>query len=359
MKKILSTLCMTLIAVVMMGQQPVLTFEKLEHDFGEVREEDGRVSAVFTFKNEGMAPLILNNVTASCGCTVPSWPREPIEPGQTSSITVTYNANGRPGKIDKRITVRSNASEPVQYLHIFGTVKAKQVKPASKYSIAVGDLRMKSKTLDLGAIKKGEMMSGELEYSNETQAAHTVELAISAADAGFIHQITLPTIQPNEVGKCIFAIDTKKTKLYGPVEFNAYLVIDGKRLIENTYKLTVKADIVEDFSQLTLGDKQSAPIIEVPAEVNVGSVTAGKVLKAYIPVKNIGFNPLEIRRVYCSDPMITTKGCRAIRSSKKGAVALDIRTEGLQPGKYSRQIILVNNDYEHSRQKVTVKWTVE
>ena len=359
MKKILSTLCMTLIAVVMMGQQPVLTFEKLEHDFGEVREEDGRVSAVFTFKNEGMAPLILNNVTASCGCTVPSWPREPIEPGQTSSITVTYNANGRPGKIDKKITVRSNASEPVQYLHIFGTVKAKQVKPASKYNIAVGDLRMKSKTLDLGAIKKGEMMSGELEYSNETQAAHTVELAISAADAGFIHQITLPTIQPNEVGKFIFALDTKKAKLYGPVEIYAYVVVDGKRDIKEAFKLTIKADIVEDFSQLTLGDKQAAPIIDVPAEFNAGSITAGKVLKYYFPVKNIGSNPLEIRRVYCSDKKIATKGCRAIRTGKKGMIGVEINTEGLQPGKYSRQLILINNDYEHSRQKVNIKWTVE
>jgi len=359
MKKILSTLCMTLTAVVMLAQQPVITFERDRHNFGEINEEDGRVSTVFTFKNEGMAPLILSNVKASCGCTTPTWTKEPIEPGQTGSITATYNPSGRPGHFEKTITITSNATEPTTRVYIEGTVKPKQAKPVNKYTIAVGALNMKTKTVDLGTITKGATMSGELEYTNLSGAEHTVELATSPADAGLISQVTLPTVKPNEVGKFIFALDTKKAKLYGPVEIYAYVVVDGKRDIKEAFKLTIKADIVEDFSQLTLGDKQAAPIIDVPAEFNAGSVTAGKVLKYYFPVKNIGSNPLEIRRVYCSDKKIATKGCRAIRTGKKGMIGVEINTEGLQPGKYSRQLILINNDYEHSRQKVNIKWTVE
>ena len=72
MKKIISTLCMALTAVAMMAQNPVITFEKTEHDFGKINEGDGRVSVVFSFKNEGMAPLVLSNVRASCGCTTPT-----------------------------------------------------------------------------------------------------------------------------------------------------------------------------------------------------------------------------------------------------------------------------------------------
>ena len=67
MKKIFSTLCMALTAVALLAQNPVITFEKTEHDFGKIHEEDGRVSTVFEFKNEGMAPLVLSNVRASCG----------------------------------------------------------------------------------------------------------------------------------------------------------------------------------------------------------------------------------------------------------------------------------------------------
>ena len=89
MKKIFSTLFMALAAVAMMAQDPVIPFEKTEHDFGKINEADGRVSVVFEFKNEGMSPLVLSNVRASCGCTTPTWTQEPVEPGQKGSITVT------------------------------------------------------------------------------------------------------------------------------------------------------------------------------------------------------------------------------------------------------------------------------
>ena len=91
MKKILSVLTLALCATVMMAQQAVITFSKTEHDFGKINEADGRVTTVFEFKNEGMEPLVLSNVRASCGCTTPNWTREPVEPGQTGKITDTNN----------------------------------------------------------------------------------------------------------------------------------------------------------------------------------------------------------------------------------------------------------------------------
>lgn len=100
-----------LINIVAMAQEPVMTFDKTTHDFGKINEADGRVTTVFEFKNEGMTPLVLTNVRASCGCTTPKWTREPVEPGTTGQITVTYNPNGRPGRFQKTITITSNATE--------------------------------------------------------------------------------------------------------------------------------------------------------------------------------------------------------------------------------------------------------
>ena len=359
MKKIFSTLCMALVAVAMMAQQPVMTFEKTEHDFGKINEGDGRVSTEFVFKNEGMAPLILSNVRASCGCTTPSWTKEPVEPGQTGTITVTYNPNGRPGRFQKTVTITSNATEATKKVYIKGEVIPKQAKPVNKYTIAVGDLSMKAKLLDLGTITKGELKSGELEYTNLTQADHKVELAVNQAETSLINQVTLETVKPNEVGKFIFAIDTKKTKLYGPVEFKAYVVVDGKKDISETFELIIKAEIVEDFSQMTTEQKQQAPIAEVQKEVELGTIAAGKTIKYFIPIRNSGVNQLEVRRVYCADSRLHFKTPKAIKSGKKGAVAIDLNTKGLQAGAYSRQLVVITNDYEHSQQKVTLKWTVE
>ena len=104
MKRFIYILCMVLFSVAMYGQQPVITLDKTSHDFGKINEADGRVTTVFVCKNEGMTPLVLTNVKASCGCTTPKWTREPIAPGEAGEITVTYNPNGRPGRFQKTIS---------------------------------------------------------------------------------------------------------------------------------------------------------------------------------------------------------------------------------------------------------------
>ncbi len=360
MKKIFSTLCMAFMAIAMFAQDPVITFTKTEHDFGKINEADGRVSVVFEFKNEGMAPLVLSNVRASCGCTTPTWTKEPVEPGQIGSITVTYNPNGRPGRFQKTVTITSNATQPTTKVYIKGEVIPKAAKPVNKYTVAVGNLNMKGKTLDLGTIKKGEQKNGELEYANLTKEDHHVELATNSADAYLIHQVTLADVKAEQTGKFVFAIDSKATKLYGPVEAYAYVVVDGKKEINDTYKLTIKANIVEDFSQMTLEDKQKAPIIEMPAEFNAGNVAAGKTIKYVLPVKNIGVNPLEVRRVYCSDPVIKVKTAKAtVKSGKKGSIAIDINTKDLKPGTYTREVLLITNDYQTPNKRIKIAFTVE
>ena len=359
MKKIFATLCMALCAVAMMGQQPVITFEKSEHDFGKINEADGRVTTIFTFKNEGMAPLVLSNVRASCGCTTPTWTKEPIEPGQSGSITVTYNPNGRPGRFQKTITVTSNASEATKKLYIKGEVIPKPAKPVNKYTVQMGDLSLKTKSADFGTVKKGEIKTAEIEYANLTKEDHTIELATNSHDAYISNQVTLSPAKPNETGKFVFVLDSKATKLYGPVEVYAYVVVDGKQAINDTYKLTLKADIVEDFSQLTLEQKQNAPIIETASEVKAGKIAAGKVLKYVLPVKNSGVNPLEIRRVYSNEKSFVIKAPKAVKSGKKGAVSIDINTKGLQPAEYSRDIVIITNDYLNPIKKVRIYFTVE
>ena len=350
MKKIFTTLFMALTAVAMMAQQPVITFEKTEHDFGKINEADGRVSTVFEFKNEGMAPLVLSNVRASCGCTTPTWTKEPIEPGQTGSITVTYNPNGRPGRFQKTVTITSNATEATKRVYIKGEVIPKAAKPANKYTVAVGALNMKTKTLDLGTIKKGENKSGELEYANLGKDAHHVELATSGADTYLINQVTLADVKANETGKFVFAIDTKAPKLYGPVEAYAFVVIDGKKEIDEAHKLVIKANIEEDFSGLS---------IEVPAEFNAGKIAKGKNLKFVFPIKNIGVNPLEIRRAYAADKALNVKQPKAVKSGKKGSIAVDINTKGMAPGAYGREVVIITNDYMTPIKRVKVNFTVE
>ncbi len=98
-----------------------IEFEKEVHDYGNVKY-GANGTCTFVFKNTGNAPLIISKATGSCGCTVPSWPKEPIAPGAKGTITVKYDTK-RPGPISKSVTITSNASnEPSKVIRIKGTV---------------------------------------------------------------------------------------------------------------------------------------------------------------------------------------------------------------------------------------------
>lgn len=108
------------------AKQAEITFEKLEHNYGNIYQGDNG-ECEFVFKNTGKAPLTIQNCRASCGCTVPSWPKEPIPPGKKSVIKVKYDTN-RIGTISKTITVTSDAINNSVQLKITGHISTKPVE---------------------------------------------------------------------------------------------------------------------------------------------------------------------------------------------------------------------------------------
>ena len=101
---------------------PKIEFAALEHNYENIAK-GGNGNCEFTFTNNGNEPLILSNVKASCGCTTPSWTKEPIMPGQTGTIKVSYNTRNI-GSFNKTITVTSNAiNTPRVVLKIKGKVE--------------------------------------------------------------------------------------------------------------------------------------------------------------------------------------------------------------------------------------------
>mgnify|MGYP002350197931 FL=1 len=106
------------------ASQDSIIFKSIVHDYGTiVQGSDG--SCEFNFTNKGKTPLVLNDVKASCGCTVPEWTRTPIAPGEKGTIKVTYNTNNQ-GAFSKSITVNSNAINSPLILSIKGNVTPKQ-----------------------------------------------------------------------------------------------------------------------------------------------------------------------------------------------------------------------------------------
>ncbi len=129
-KTVLSLIALIAVNVVVFAQKgPKIDFETTTIDYGTVAKDDSGIRK-FKFKNSGDAPLIINKVNSSCGCTIPSSPKEPIMPGKTGEIEVKYNM--KPGPIRKTITVESNAinhEEGRIALNIRGLVEEETATP--------------------------------------------------------------------------------------------------------------------------------------------------------------------------------------------------------------------------------------
>jgi Protein of unknown function (DUF1573) len=122
MKQLITILFIGLISLSVNAQDKVakIDFKTDTIDYGTI-EKGANGVRVFEFTNTGTAPLIISNVTSSCGCTVPSWTKEPVMPKATGKIEVKYDTN-RVSPIRKTITVMSNAETPTVALKIKGDV---------------------------------------------------------------------------------------------------------------------------------------------------------------------------------------------------------------------------------------------
>ena len=103
MKRIISIFTLILMSAVAFnimaaGKGAEMTFNEKTHDFGTIKEANGPVTHTFEFTNTGGEPLVIINVNASCGCTRPEYPKEPIMPGKKGKVKVTFNPAGRPGE---------------------------------------------------------------------------------------------------------------------------------------------------------------------------------------------------------------------------------------------------------------------
>ena len=130
----LTLLCMLTLCVANAKKNPEIKFEKATIDLGTFSQDEGLQKCVFRFTNVGDDKLIINNVHTSCGCTVAKYSEEPISPGGSGEILITYNGAGKmPGKFKKSIQVFTNCEKDMTRLFIMGYMSdVPQPQPENK-----------------------------------------------------------------------------------------------------------------------------------------------------------------------------------------------------------------------------------
>lgn len=106
------------------GSGAVISFKEKQIDFGDIVQGQ-KVEHTFVFTNAGTEPLVISNVAVTCGCTASSWPKEPIAPGKSSELKVSFNSAGKMGKQNSVVRIYSNASEPIEKVSLISNVLPK------------------------------------------------------------------------------------------------------------------------------------------------------------------------------------------------------------------------------------------
>jgi hypothetical protein len=244
---------------------PVFTALETSHDFGTIGENDGYAEHIFKFKNTGAAPLVINNVQASCGCTRPEWTTIPVMPGQEGDIIITYDPRGRLGNFNRSATVYTNEDKGYKRykLTITGTVVEKPSDPPMvKYIDTVGGVGIEYKKLTYSNLSKTQENRKFIYIKNYN--LETVYLEWENVP-DYITVKCPDSLKGEWPGELVIAINGQKAAdKRGRMTDHLRLKIKdvtGKVLDEET--VTATANYVDDFKQMSPLESVNAPHLDI------------------------------------------------------------------------------------------------
>jgi hypothetical protein len=317
MKKLLLFLSIVSISASLISQ-PMMKLSETEHDFGKFREEAGKQSFDIVVTNTGNAPLVIQNIAASCGCTQPDWTKQPIPPGGNGKITAKYDPANRPGQFSKTLSVYTNSKPEVVVLTLKGEVIPREKTIEELFTFPVGAVRFESNHLAFTNVKKTEKKIRVMQLINISDAP--VKIGFDNLPAHLTLKANPETLKPGQKGIVEGTYDATKNNSWGNVSDMVKIKLNDVTQ-ENVYYY-VSANLVEDFSSMSKEDMEKAPVFKLASStVDLGTLPGTTSKEVEFKFSNEGKSDLFIRHVR------STCGCTAVLQGQVGV--------GIKPGESS------------------------
>lgn len=350
------------IGIYVVGQSPIeIVFDQTTHNFGTIEEDEGAVDATFSFVNLSSTSLVITGVDASCGCTTPQYNiGQEIKRGEIGSISVRYNPMGRPGAIQKSITVKmSNGKETrTTVLRLAGNTLPQNSSETDYYTYRAGGLEIRTRFVDMGSMLKGNTAHKSIEIYNPTDKPIKVDFASVPSNIN-IRIDNSSVIEPMQTGSIAITYDSSKGSLLG-TSTSKILLKANKR---NVGEIEIQADVKEDFT--TISDEEFAQKSEIwlfPQYINAGAIRAGKHYTTKVKIKNRGHSPLRVDNIVAAGmPFITFGKFKPSVVAVGEAITIDIviDTTGIERGSYRSTLQVISNDYKSPITDLFLDWGVE
>ena len=304
--------------------------DKQVFNFGTIAEEKGPASHEFIITNTGDAPLIINRITASCGCTRPTWDKSPIAPGKSTSIKITYNPKGRPGPFYKTITIISNSDKKRFNLAIKGNVTPKPKEPKYEYLYSIGDLKLNKTNVLFSQIIRTETKGEKIHIKNTGKTSAVIQIG---KHPNYLTINSRPdTILPGKTGEITLLFDAMAAKHIGrnyckvPVEVR----MAGHKSASGI--INVAANIIDDFSKLTSEERKNAPEAKLSGSIlDFGEINNGSnSVYGTVELTNQGKQDLHIYSVSSENELIKISGGKkTIKPGKTVIYKIKIKSKNM------------------------------
>ena len=297
---IILILWLSIISIAASAQEKIganLEIDKSIHDFGDVMIDEGPVSCTFTVENIGQTPAVIYNVVSSCGCTDVKWTREPLKPGATGKISVTYSNDEGPYPFDKTLTVYFSDVKKPYILKVRGIAHEKKKSLEELYNLHFGPLGVKETYIKCGNLEQGGTCSDFINVANLSDKPIDVEFK-DISDNLSVKASPNP-IPARSTAELRFTIKASRQK-WGKNDYWATPVINGKEYTSGDGKknLGFWAFTKEDFKGLSEDEKSKGPRPMFESSTwSFGKVKSGETVHATYQFTNKGTKPFCVYKV--------------------------------------------------------------
>ncbi len=360
MKKIVFTASLVLMAILAFAQ-PKIKFDQTTYQFGDIKEEGGKVTGKFEFTNVGDSALVLVSVRPGCGCTAANYTKTPIEPGQRGFIDATYDPRNRPGAFTKSIRVTTNepedASKSPHVIYIKGNVLK---RPPTEFEIAGyktgnGMVRIKENTKKL-ELKNTESHLDTFMLRNFWNRNVAVDYKNMPAHITEHYRSFGKELKPNEEGIIVLKYNAAAKNEFGNV--NDHIILQTNDTLESNKVIAYTVKIKEDFSGLNERMLKNAPAIKADTlVVDFGQVARNQQVQKELKINNAGKSPLIIRTIQPSSNAITvTPKTQTVAPGSSIVLDMQFKAQG-RNGKQNGTIDVISND--PTKDNLVIKYTAE
>lgn len=350
MKKIFTPICVLAFILFSIGlsaqtKGAAIVFINTTHDFGTIVETNGLATCSFEFTNTGDQPLVISQVSASCGCTSPAWSKEPIAPGAKGFVQATYNPLGRVAPFDKALTVSSNGTPARVTLRIKGNVIRKPIPVEESHPLTIGNLRLKSLEAKFNTLTNTETRTIVIETANGTDSPVSFTFDKTPEYINIAAEPT--TLQAKQKGLIKVTFDAKKKPAFG-YSNDKITVKQGSSKGAITVAAVVKENAI-------VNNPANAPRLKSNNIFDFGTAAKGKSATATFEITNEGKEDLILHNVTGENIKSSVKNVK-IKPGKSQTIKINYTPN--QAGTAAGKAYIATNDPNNTIYEVTIKGTV-